>query len=90
MVGPLMTAWKGLERRVCTALGGRRGGPVGSAGGSDCVGVPWAVEVKRSKRGAILTAWLAQAKRQGKAERRPWLLIVAGHNDRAPTVTLDF
>lgn len=83
-----MTAWKDLELRVCRALGGQRAGPVGAAV-SDCIGVPWAVEVKRCKRGAILTAWLKQARAQGKLERRPWLLVVASHNDRHPTVTLE-
>jgi hypothetical protein len=42
------------------------------------------------KRGTILTTWLEQAKRQSITERRPWLLVVAGHGDRAPAATLDF
>jgi hypothetical protein len=83
------SAWKDLERRVAAALGGRRTGPAGAAV-SDVVGTPWSVEVKRSKRGAILTAWLEQARSQGRREGRPWLLVVARHNDRAPTVTLEF
>jgi hypothetical protein len=85
-----VTAWKDLERRACRSLGYERRGPMGK-GLSDCEqACPWAVEVKRSKRGAIETAWLEQAKRQGKDEGKPWLLVVAGHNDRDPTVTLSF
>lgn len=83
-----MTAWKALERRVCAQLGGRRGGPIGAAV-SDCVGVPWSVEIKRSARGCVLTSWLTQAQQQSRREGRPWLLVVAGHNDRKPTVTLE-
>ena len=82
-----MSAWKDFERRVATELGGRRSGP---AGGSDVVGVPWSVECKRSARGAILTSWLEQARKQGKREGRPWLLVVGRHNDPSPTVTLPF
>jgi hypothetical protein len=32
---------------------------------------------------------IAQAERQGKAEKLPWILVVAGHNDRRPIVTLE-
>jgi hypothetical protein len=80
-------AWKDHERRVAHALGGKRRG---LGGGSDVVGVPWAVECKRSSRGAILTSWLEQARKQGKREGCPWLLVVSQHNDPAPTVTLPF
>lgn len=83
-------SWKALERRVCARLGGTRRGPTGRDL-SDCTdAVPFAVEVKRSAQGAILTRWLEQAKRHGKVERKPWILVVAGHNDRAPTATVDF
>jgi len=86
-----MTAWKDLERRVCRALGGQRAGPIGAAV-SDCVGVPFAVEIKRSSRPGppVLSAWITQARSQGKREKRPWLVVVAGHNDRRPVVALDF
>jgi hypothetical protein len=80
-------AWKDHERRVSHALGGKRRG-LGS--GSDVVGVPWAVECKRSSRGAILASWLEQARKQGRREGRPWLLVVSRHNDPSPTVTLPF
>lgn len=85
-----MTAWKNLERRVCRALGGERRGPVGRDM-SDCVGVPYAVEVKRSSRPGppVLSKWVEQARRQGKDEGLPWLLVVAGHGDRRPIVCLD-
>lgn len=84
-------AWKDLERRVCRALGGRRGGPQGAAV-SDCVGVPFSVEIKRSSRigPPVLAAWIHQARDQGSREGLPWLLVVAGHNDRRPVATLDF
>jgi len=32
---------------------------------------------------------IAQAERQGKAEGLDWLLVVAGHGDRKPIVTLE-
>jgi hypothetical protein len=84
-------AWKDLERRICVALGGRRSGPLG-ASVSDCVNVPYAVEIKRSSRPGppVLSKWVLQARTNGKREHRPWLVVVAGHNDRRPTVTLDF
>jgi len=87
----MSTAWKDLERRVCHALGGRRAGPIGAAV-SDCVNVPFAVEIKRSSRPGppVLSKWILQAKTQSKRERKPWLVVVAGHNDRRPIVCLDF
>ena len=83
-------AWKDLERRVCKALGGRRGGPTGMT--SDCVNTPFAVECKRSIRPGppVLSKWILQAKAQSKREHKPWLVVVAGHNDRHPIVCLDF
>jgi hypothetical protein len=86
-----MTAWKDLERRICVALGGRRAGPIGAAV-SDCVNVPFSVEIKRSSRPGppVLSAWIIQAKSQARREGKPWLLVVAGHNDRRPVVALDF
>lgn len=85
----MSVAWKELERRVAAALGGRRAGPAGGAV-SDVVGVAWSVEVKRSKRGVPEGRWLRQAREQGRRERRPWLLVVARHRDRAPIVVLEF
>lgn len=86
-----MSAWKDLERRVCVALGGRRAGPIGAAV-SDCVGVPYSVECKRSSRPGppVLAKWVLQAREQGRREGLPWLLVVAGHRDRRPIVTMDF
>jgi hypothetical protein len=85
-----MTAWKDLERRICRALGGQRAGPTGPT--SDCTGVPFSVEVKRSSRPGppVLSKWVIQARAQGTRECRPWLLVVAGHNDRRPIAVLDF
>ena len=87
----MSSAWKDLERRICVALGGRRAGPIGAAV-SDCVNTPFAVEIKRSSRigPPVLSKWVLQAKAQSKREKRPWLLVVAGHNDRRPIIALDF
>lgn len=86
-----MTAWKDLERRVCRALGGERSGPLGREG-ADCQGVPFAVEVKRSSRPGppVLAKWVEQAREHGRRDGLPWLVVVAGHNDREPIVALDF
>jgi hypothetical protein len=32
---------------------------------------------------------IAQAELQGKLERLPWILVVAGHGDRRPIATLE-
>lgn len=87
----MSTAWKALELRICRALGGRRGGPTGS-NTSDCVNVPFAVEIKRSSRPGppVLSKWILQARQQSKRERKPWLVVVAGHNDRRPIIAMDF
>jgi hypothetical protein len=86
-----VSAWKDLERRVARALGGERTGPRGR-GISDVDGTPFSVECKRTARttGGVQGAWIAQAKAQGKAEGRPWLLVVSQHGDRRPVVVLDF
>jgi len=85
-------AWKDLERRICRALGGERAGPQGRAG-SDCTrNIPWAVQVKRSRRlgPPVLAKWIQQARFDAKKEHKPWLVVVAGHNDRRPIVAMDF
>lgn len=87
-----MTAWKDLELRVCRSLGGERSGPLGK-GCSDCTyDVPFSVEIKRSKRAGppVLASWIKQAREHARKEKRPWLVVVAGHNDRHPIVALDF
>jgi hypothetical protein len=86
-----MSAWKDLERRVARALGGQRTGPQGRFG-SDITGTPFSVECKRtvSSTGGIRGAWIDQARRQGRDEAQPWLLVVSGHNDRRPVAVLDF
>jgi hypothetical protein len=85
-----MTAWKNCERRICTAWGGQRSGPLGRDG-PDCTGTPVAIQVKRtgSTTGGIQGAWIAQAKRDAKRVGLPFLLVVAGHNDRAPVAVVD-
>lgn len=84
-----MSAWKDHERRICRALGGERAGPRGREG-SDCIGTDYAVECKRTSRPCLRAEWIAQARRQAKAEGKPWLLVIAGHNDAAPLVVMDF
>jgi hypothetical protein len=86
-----MTAWKDLELRVCRALGGQRSGPLGR-NASDCTGVPFAVEIKRSSRPGppVLAKWILQARNHTIREKRPWIVVVAGHNDRKPVVVLEF
>jgi hypothetical protein len=86
-----VSAWKDLERRVARALGGQRAGPRGRYG-SDVVGVPFAVECKRtvSDTGGIRGAWVHQARAQGAREGQPWVLVVSRHNDRRPVAVCDF
>lgn len=84
-----MSAWKQLELRICRALGGERSGPLGK-GAADCVGTPFAVEVKRCAKPSLREKWLEQARAHGKREGKPWLLVIAGHGDRAPVAILDF
>ena len=83
-----MSAWKDVERRICRAFGGERVGPSGRLG-SDCSGTPFAIEVKRTKNRVPEARMIAQAELQGKAEGKPWVLVVVGHNDRKPLVTLE-
>jgi hypothetical protein len=89
-----MSAWKDLERRVCAALGSSRRGQVAGSGwaqGSDNSDEgPFSIETKRTKAGYLRRAWVEQARRQGKAEKRPWLLVIAKHRDRRPLAVLDF
>ena len=82
-----MSAFKNLERRVCNAFGGQRVGVSGRLG-SDCSGVPFSIEIKRTKRRVPEGRHIAQAELQGKRERKPWILVTAGHNDRQPLATL--
>lgn len=84
-----MTAWKNLERRICRTLGGTRTGPLGRYG-SDCQHTPFSVETKRTTRYCVRRSWIDQARRQAKAEAKPWLLVVAEHNDRQPIAIMDF
>jgi hypothetical protein len=89
-----VSAWKDLERKVCRALGSSRRGQVAGSGwaqGSDNDETgPFSIETKRTKSGMLRRAWIEQARRQGKAEKRPWALIVAKHNDKRPIIVLDF
>ena len=80
-----MATWKARERAVALALGGKRA-PNDGLAHSDVVGVPWAVEVKHTKR-AFSTAE-KQARTQGKLERKPWLLVVCRYNQRLEDATV--
>jgi hypothetical protein len=86
-------AWKGFERRVCRLFGAERRGQVGPGGyatGSDDDGSgPFAIECKRTTRYQLRSAWIEQARRNAKAERRPWLLVLGQHYDRRPIAVLD-
>jgi hypothetical protein len=81
-------AWRRRQREIARQWGGTgtwRGQP-GSDGGDGC---PVSLEVKRSKRTGILATWITQARTQGKTDRQPWVLVVAGHNDRQPIAVVD-
>jgi hypothetical protein len=84
-------AWKAAELRWCRLFGAGRRPSVGTAGwarGSDDDGSgPFAIEVKRSKRRVPEGRWIEQAR--ANAGGRPWLLVVAGHNDRRPIAVVD-
>jgi hypothetical protein len=89
------TAWKDLERRAAHALGAQRRPSVslegGWARGSDDDGTaPFSLECKRTSRYQLRRSWVEQARRQAKADGRPWLLVVAEHGDRRPLAVLDF
>ena len=89
-----MTAWKDLERRVCRALGADRRPSMGAGGyarGSDDDGsAPFSVECKRTQRYGLRRSWIEQARRNGRADGRPWLLVIAEHGDRRPIAVVDF
>jgi hypothetical protein len=89
-----MSAWKDLERRVCRALGSSRRGQVAGSGwaqGSDNTEEgPFSIETKRTTRYSLRRAWIEQARRNAKAEGRPWLLVISEHNDRRPLAIMDF
>ena len=85
-----MNAWKDLERRVCRALGAERAGPRGKHGADDDGSAPFSLECKRTTRYALRRAWIEQARRQGKADGRPWLLVIGEHRDARPLAVLDF
>jgi hypothetical protein len=66
-------------------------GAQGWAQGSDDDGsAPFAVECKRTTRYSLRRSWIEQARLQARATDRPWLLVVAEHNDRRPMAVLDF
>ena len=78
---------KVLERRVCRMLGGERRGP---NPGSDCVGTKHSVEVKRMAKLSLREDHLAQARRQGEVDGKPWILVVCSHGSDEPLVIMPF
>ncbi len=86
----MSAAWKDLELRICRALGAERAGPRGRHGADDDGSAPFSVETKRTTRYSLRRSWVEQARRQSKADGRPWLLVVSEHNDRRPLAVLDF
>lgn len=82
--------WKVVQRRICRLWGFETGAHRGEAGSDGRgSGPPLSLEVKRSKHRVPEGRWIAQAVAQGKAERLPWVLVVVGHNDRAPIAVVD-
>lgn len=82
-------AWKVAQRRICRAWGFTTGAWRGEPGSDGRGDGPVSLEVKRSKRRVPEGAWIAQAVAQGRSERKPWVLVVVGHNDRAPIAVVD-
>ena len=84
-------AWKDFERRVCRTLGAERRGSAPYTTGSDDDGsAPFAIECKRTTRYQLRAQWIAQARHQGRRDGRPWVLVIAQHNDRRPIAVCDF
>jgi hypothetical protein len=79
-------AWKAWERKACRDMGGQRKpqiGPDGWARGSDDDGSLWcSLECKYLTRYQLRRSWVEQARRQGKAERRPWAIGIREHYER--------
>lgn len=86
----MSASWKALELRTAKQWGGTRSGPLGRTG-PDVAGVNVSIQCKRtaSTTGGIQGKWIAQARRDAKKEGLPWVLVVAGHNDRAPVAVVD-
>lgn len=83
-------AWKAWERRGCRELGGERAGPQGKHGSDGDHTIPYAAEFKYTVRYSLQQKWLDQARRQSKAEGKPWILAISEHNDRTPIAVVDF
>jgi hypothetical protein len=81
-------AWKVTQRRI-TRLWGAESAWLGEKGSDARGACPVSLEVKRSKRRVPEGRWIDQAVAQGKAEGRPWVLVVAGHGDRHPIAVVD-
>jgi hypothetical protein len=86
----MSSAWKDLERRVCRAMGAERAGPRGKHGSDDDGSAPFSLECKRTTRYSLRRSWIEQARRQSKSDGRPWMLVIAEHNDHRPIVVMDF
>lgn len=78
--------WKAHERRKCRDLGGERKPQIseqGYATGSDGVGLPVSLECKYTARYQLRRSWIEQARRNGKDERKPWVIALDEHNDHS-------
>lgn len=75
-------SWSSFQRRCARAWGGQK--TWRGEHGSDARGAVVSLETKRRKGGRILSADVAQARRQGKEDGLPFVLVVADHNDRDP------
>jgi hypothetical protein len=74
--------WSVFQRKVARQWGGQK--TWRGEKGSDGRGCVVSLETKRRKGGRILSSDVEQAKRQAKVDQLPFLLVVAGHNDRDP------
>ena len=89
-----MTAWKDWERRACRDMGGQRKpqvGPFGWARGSDDDGSIWcSLECKYITRYQLRRSWIEQARRQEKADGRPYVIGMAEHRDKRRIAITDW
>ena len=85
----MSSRWKTAELNVCRALGGERAGPTGTTG-SDCTGTSLSVQVKYTTRPQLRQDWLEQAKRDGRKEQKPWLLVICERGKHGKLAVLDF
>jgi hypothetical protein len=85
-----------LERKSCREIGGGQRRPSvdgqgGWARGSDDDGSTWcAIETKRTTRYSLRRKWIEQAREHTRRDGRPWVLVIAEHNDRRRIVVVEY